>query len=249
MCGSETTKFTFNEVFEIGETVRLRSDVRPSITHDGMWCLLVPRLATGSHLEGVVDSSRCLDDVLGFPLGAFHAPTQFQREHWPASTVQYFMTNAEANNKRLIWGTWPSSDPVLDEKAWSESTEEITMNIVKQPVCDPNEVPFAQFCLVRRHGLRVQHGESGRCRLLKQVTTHQASTLRIQRCKQVLLGFLHLFRTQMEPGVMYSDAVPPYCPDDSSGTPQANLPINVLSNLVERVLYSTNTYVDGMSLE
>ena len=56
------------------------------------------------------------------------------------------------------------------------------MNMVTQPVYDRNEIPFTEFSLVRRHGLCEQLGESGRCRVLKQMTTHQASTLRTQRC-------------------------------------------------------------------
>ena len=34
------------------------------------------------------------------------------------------------------------------------------MSIVTQQVCDPNEIPFLLFCLVRRHGLWEQLGES-----------------------------------------------------------------------------------------
>ena len=37
----------------------------------------------------VVDLSRNSDAVLGLPaVGAFQAPTQLQREHWPAFTFQ-----------------------------------------------------------------------------------------------------------------------------------------------------------------
>ena len=34
------------------------------------------------------------------------------------------------------------------------------MSIVTQQVCDPNEIPFPLFCLVRRRGLWEQHAES-----------------------------------------------------------------------------------------
>ena len=42
---------------------------------------------------------------------------KFQREHWPAFTIQNLLVNAEAENTRLISRARPSSDPVLDEKA------------------------------------------------------------------------------------------------------------------------------------
>ena len=50
--------------------------------------------------------------------------------------------------------------------------------------------------------------------------------------KQVLVGFLHLFGILMEPGTMYSDAVPLHSQDDSSGNPLATLTTKVLSNMV-----------------
>ena len=34
------------------------------------------------------------------------------------------------------------------------------MKIVSQLVDDPNEIPFPQFCLLRRHGLCEHHEES-----------------------------------------------------------------------------------------
>ena len=86
--------------------------------------------------------------------------TQVPRQHWPASTIQDLLANADGHNKRLIIRTRPSSDRALDEEAWSKTFEEIPMHIVTQLVYDPSEVPFAQFCLERRHGLWEQHGES-----------------------------------------------------------------------------------------
>ena len=45
------------------------------------------------------------------------------REHRPVSTIPDLLVNQEACNKRLIWRTRPSSDPVLDEEAWSKTAE------------------------------------------------------------------------------------------------------------------------------
>ena len=79
---------------------------------------------------------------------ALHAPTQVPREHWPASTIQELLANADVYNKRLIVRTRPSSDSVLDEEALSNTNEEMSTGTVSQPVFDPCEIPFAQFCLV-----------------------------------------------------------------------------------------------------
>ena len=63
-----------------------------------------PRRRTASHIIGNVDSLLFLDYVLGLPTvgWALHAPSQIQREHRPASTIQDLLANAEACNKRLI---------------------------------------------------------------------------------------------------------------------------------------------------
>ena len=115
-----------------------------------------------SYIIGNVDWSLLAEYVLGLSTvgWALHASTQVPRQHWPASTIQDLLANADGHNKRLIIRTWQSSDRALDEETWSETVEEIPMNIVTQLVCDPSEVPFAQFCLERRHGLWEQHGES-----------------------------------------------------------------------------------------
>ena len=47
---------------------------------------------------------------------------------------------------------------------------------------------------------------------------------------------------------MYSDAVPLYCPDDRKRNPLVTLATKVLNNLVERVLFYSNMYVDGILL-
>ena len=63
-----------------------------------------PRRRTASHIIGNMDSLLFLDNVLGLPTvrWALHAPTQIQREHRPASTIQELLANAEACHKRLI---------------------------------------------------------------------------------------------------------------------------------------------------
>ena len=58
------------------------------------------------------------------------------------STIQDLLANADAHNKRLIIRARPSSDPVLDDEAWSKTTAEIAMHIVAQPVCDPTDIPL-----------------------------------------------------------------------------------------------------------
>ena len=107
---------------------------------------------SGTSLENV-DSCLLSDYFLGLPTVGW-VFTRSERRFTvsrPASTIQELAIAESCEH---------TSDPVLDEEAWSKTTEDIARNIVTQPVYAPSEIPFPQFCMVRRHGLWEQHGES-----------------------------------------------------------------------------------------
>ena len=111
--------FVYCQVVKIDKNSRVRDMVfikRPSDTHEYSWLLLVPKTSIENSLGKVVVLSRVPDAGLGLPtVGLIQAPTQFQREQWPAFPIKNRWANTGACNKRLNSRTRPSSNPWLDK--------------------------------------------------------------------------------------------------------------------------------------
>ena len=110
------------------------------------------------------------------------APRQFQREHWPAFAIRNFLANAEAFQQTsdlahtAVFGSCLGRQGMAQNYRVKYHAYGDTVSV--RPKRDPiypglfGASPWSMGTAL----------ESGRCRLLKQLTTYQASTLRTQRC-------------------------------------------------------------------
>ena len=76
--------------------------LRPSDTHEYILHLWVPKMAIDNYCEMLRRCPEYQMLFLDFPLvGAFQAPTQFQREHCPAFTIPNLLADTEAFHESL----------------------------------------------------------------------------------------------------------------------------------------------------
>ena len=157
-------------------------------------------------LEAIQKELSTRPEVSAWALARFHDP----RTCWSTLKPRTHVSSRAHGRLRIMSWTRRHSP---------KTTEKITMNMVTQPLYDPNEIPFTQFSWVRRHGLCAQHGE------IRTMSFDEASdntpSVNIENStlcdvtifspwrwpsalcsKQVLVGFLHLFGILMEPGTM-----------------------------------------------
>ena len=81
-----------------------------------------------------------------------------ERVREPECSVDQFLEEREDRNERLLNAIKQSSDPELDEAAYSKTLEETEKGVLPGPFFSRSELPWQDVALVPRHGIWEMHG-------------------------------------------------------------------------------------------
>ena len=98
--------------------------------------------------------------LIGLPMigWAPAADGLMERVKQPEFPVDEFLSDREDRNRRLVEATKASSDPELDDAAYTKTIVEMEKGVLRGPYFSLSELPWKDVALVPRHGIWEAHG-------------------------------------------------------------------------------------------